>query len=64
MIRARLPRRWQNEACWCPARSVTVPGYKKMRLYHLRSAIIGEPDTSIEGAGGGEKPNGGTAKLV
>ncbi len=46
------------------ARSVTVPGYKKMRLYHLRSAIIGEPDAAMEGAGDSEEANGGTAKLV
>ncbi len=30
------------------SRSMTIPGYKKMRVYHLRAAIIGEPDTPIE----------------
>jgi hypothetical protein len=27
------------------ARSIPVPGYKRMRLYHLTAAIIGEPDS-------------------
>jgi hypothetical protein len=27
---------------------MTIPGYKKMRVYHLCAAIIGEPDAPIE----------------
>lgn len=46
------------------ARSVKVPGYKRMRLYHLRSAIIGEPDAAMDGDGESGEADIDTGKLV
>jgi hypothetical protein len=35
-----------------------------MRLYHLRSAIIGEPDMAMDGDGESSEAEIGTGKLV
>lgn len=47
------------------SRSVTVPGYKKMRLYHLSAAIIAEPDAATEATGElSADAKGSTGELV
>jgi uncharacterized protein (DUF927 family) len=45
------------------SRSISLPGYKKMRLYHLRATIIGDPDT-VEADTMSSDPDAGIPTLV